>query len=357
MTIVTALVPLIAGLSVTALAIPGIITLAHRKRWYDERNHRKIHVADTPRIGGVGIFGGFVAAIALSLALVAPRGDYLTPVWAGTFGELWPLGIGILLVHALGLYDDFRGLRAALKLMIQIAAAVIVTLGPYRIESITIPFVWIDIGLGPFSHVITVVWIVAITNALNFIDGVDGLAAGTAAIAALAFAAIAVIVGQSLVALVALGLVGALVGFLLYNSPPARIFMGDSGAYVLGFALAVLPLMTRDASGRTMSLLPALTVLALPALDMTTAVFRRLRRGKHPFSADREHIHHKLMDLGLQSWSLLMVAHGSTIVMGAVAVAWYLLPQNTVVASVLVAWAVAAILTGVITRRQHLGKP
>jgi UDP-GlcNAc:undecaprenyl-phosphate GlcNAc-1-phosphate transferase len=333
---------LLIGLTISAAITPLIIFLAHRHNWYDERNHRKIHVDDTPRLGGVGIFvslvGSFCVAVALGAnAVGVPRGM----VGATAFDlavHFLPIIGGMVLVFLLGLVDDFIDLRAVLKLVVQILAAVVVTLGPFRIESITVPFAWYQLDLGWFSYPVTVLWIVAITNAINFIDGVDGLAGGTAAIAALFFTSIAVILNQDVTAIVAAGLFGALLGFLVYNMPRARIFMGDSGSYVVGFALAMMPLILADSSGVSLDLIPGITILLLPIADLSTSILRRIRRGKHPFSADRDHIHHKLIDLGFTERQLLLLVYAFGIITGIAAVAWYFLPQNIDMAVVLVVW-------------------
>lgn len=358
MTILQMLLSIGTALVVNVGLTPLIIHLAHRNRWYDERNHRKIHVEDTPRIGGIGIFAGFVAAIVVTIVLVgraATSGQGAGGPGAITL-YLLPLILGMTAIHLLGLVDDFRNLRAVLKLLLQIVAAAIVTVGPLRIERLTIPFIWYHLELGLFSYPVTVLWIVAVSNALNFIDGVDGLAGGVAAFATLFFAVIGLLTGNTLVALLAVGLFGSLLGFLVYNAPPAKIFMGDSGSYLIGFALAVFPLMLADGDRMSLHLIPAITILAVPILDMTTSVFRRLSRGKHPFSADREHLHHKLMDLGFGTWRILAVAYTASLVLGAIGVASYLLPVNVDVVVVLLSWIAAVVLMVILTRerRRHV---
>lgn len=358
MTPLRLLITILTGLAVNAALTPLIIRCAHRYRWYDTRNHRKIHIDDTPRIGGIGIYFAFLTAavVAFIMSAQVPTG----PLVLGTesrVGELLlfalPPLIGMTIIHILGLIDDFRNLRAVHKLFFQIAAATAVTIGPLRIDQLTIPFVWYQIELGLFSYPVTILWIVAISNALNFIDGVDGLAGGTAAIAALFFGIIALLTGQVVAALLAVGLFGSILGFLLYNAPPAKIFMGDSGSYVLGFLLAVIPLMLSNPAGVSLDLIPSLTILAVPVLDMVISIVRRLGRGKHPFSADREHLHHKLMDLGFGTWRILAVAYSASLVLGLVGVSWYLLPVNVDMIVTLAAWACMIGLMMLVTRAQR----
>jgi UDP-GlcNAc:undecaprenyl-phosphate GlcNAc-1-phosphate transferase len=220
-----------------------------------------------------------------------------------------------------------------------------------------LPFAWYQLELGVFSYPVTVIWIVAVSNALNFIDGVDGLAGGTAAIATLFFGIIALITGHSVTALVSVGLFGSVLGFLLYNAPPAKIFMGDSGSYLLGFILSVFPLMMTDNGAANLHLIPAITILAVPLADMIASVFRRLHRGDHPFSADREHLHHKLMDLGHGTWRILAVAYSASVVLGMIGLLWYIVPRNIGMALTLLAWAGVVVLMIVLTRaqRRHTG--
>ena len=353
------LITILTGLLLNTALIPVIIRIAHQRQWYDGRNHRKIHVEDTPRIGGVGIYVSFLAS-AFVAALVAAGSSGALPAAVGgsaTFGELvvyvLPPLIGMTLIHALGLIDDFRDLRAVLKLLIQVVAAAVVTIGPFRIETVTVPYIWYQIELGWLSYPLTILWIVAVSNAVNFVDGVDGLAGGISAIAALFFGLIALLTGHGVTALVAVGLFGAILGFLIYNAPPARIFMGDSGSYVLGFALSVFPLMLADESRSSLTLIPAISILAVPFLDMATSIVRRLRRGKHPFSADREHLHHKLMDLGFGTWSILAIAYSAAVILGTVGLLWYILPVNLDITVTLIAWLVAGLLMAILTRARH----
>lgn len=359
MTTLHLLFTMVAGFLCNLILTPIIIRIAHRNRWYDELNDRKIHVADTPRLGGIGIFISFLLAtlVALFLAAGPMSQGSVAPQWAVRFLSLvvryLPILVGMTIIHFLGLIDDFRNLRAVLKLLVQILAATVVVIGPFRIESFTVPFIWTQVSLGFWSYPITVIWIVAISNALNFIDGVDGLAGGTAALSALFFAIVAFLLGNGIAAAIAVALLGALLGFIVFNLPQARVFMGDSGSYVLGFVLGVLPLAIADGARTSMALIPAVTILMVPIVDMTTSVFRRLRRGKHPFSADREHMHHKLMDLGFGTWSILSVVYGATVVLGVAALLWYLATPQLALLVILGVWSVVIVLSAVLTKAQR----
>jgi UDP-GlcNAc:undecaprenyl-phosphate GlcNAc-1-phosphate transferase len=347
------LLTMFAGFIVNVGLTPLIIFLAHRNHWYDELNHRKIHTEDIPRLGGFGIFMGMLlsAVVAFAMSTGQPGLPAGLPVDTAGVAGFWMLMVyfspvigGMIIIHLVGLVDDFRNLRAILKLIIQIVAAIVVTLGPFRIERITVPFIWYTVELGLLGYPVTVLWIVAVSNAVNFIDGIDGLAGGSSAITVLFLAVIALLVGQGVTALLAIGIFGSLVAFLMFNGPPARIFMGDSGSYVLGFALGVFPLILADGTGNSLDMIPAITLLAIPILDMATSVLRRMRRGKHPFSADREHVHHRLMDRGLGTWRILAVIYGTCIVLGVAAVSWYMLPKNMGMGITLAVWSVCGTL-------------
>jgi UDP-GlcNAc:undecaprenyl-phosphate GlcNAc-1-phosphate transferase len=352
------LLPALVGFVLNVIITPVIIRTAHRHHWYDERNHRKIHTEDTPRIGGLGIFVGFLVA-AIVAAFAWPRVGGSLPMPLGTSARgfeillyLTPILGGTIIVHVMGLVDDFRNLRARTKFLIHLLAAIVVTLGPFRIERLTVPFIWYHLELGVFSYPVTILWIAGVSNALNFLDGVDGLAGGTAAIASIFFVVIALLSGAGLVAMIALAILGSVLAFLVYNAPPARIFMGDSGAYSLGFLLAVFPLMLASGTGNSLDLLPAFTVVAVPIADMLTSMARRLSRGKHPFSADREHLHHKLMDAGLGTRRILLALYLASIVLGLAAVAWYLLPVNWNTIPLLATWTAGTIILARLTS-QH----
>ncbi|MFP4376453.1 MAG: MraY family glycosyltransferase [Spirochaetales bacterium] len=356
MTTLHFLIVIVSGLALNLVLTPIIIRVAHRRRWYDAKNSRKIHVEDTPRLGGVGIFTSLFVGIIVVLLLAAfglanaTTGYSALEALRELLRRYAPLLVGIVIIHALGLIDDFRDLRAVHKLLIQFVAAIVVVLGPFRIERILIPFVSINIELGLVAYPVTIIWIVAVSNALNFIDGVDGLAGGTAALASLFFVLIGFLVGATIPAAIALALFGALMGFLAYNAPRAKVFMGDSGSYVLGFVLSVFPLLVSGRMGASTDLIPAVTILGVPIVDMTTSVFRRLSRGKHPFSADREHMHHKLMDIGFGTWRILALVYTLNVVLGAAALSWYVMDRNVSLVIILAVWVLLILGAVLLTR-------
>jgi len=320
-----------------------VLVLAHRYDWYDHHNSRKIHTSDTPRLGGIGIFLSFLLASALGIVLV---GLPLLPVWEG-YRSILLLGAGLVIMHGLGLYDDFVNLRAPLKLAIQIVAGVFVALSGATVSAIDLP--WYGVLSIPSWIAVpaTVFWVVSVSNAVNLIDGADGLAGGVGLIIALFVGLIAIGQGSPLPALFASALVGSLAGFLVYNMPPARIFMGDGGSLALGYLLSVLPLLGLErAHGPVpilppLAIIPVLTLLYIPIVDTVLAIFRRLGRGQPIHAADREHIHHRLIDLGIHGRRLLAVIYGAAVVFGVVAAGWFTIDRETSAVITFIVWFVA----------------
>jgi UDP-GlcNAc:undecaprenyl-phosphate GlcNAc-1-phosphate transferase len=318
------------------VAMPLILRLAHRHKWYDPPNSRKIHTGLIPRLGGPAMFLSFLLAAVLTLPLLGLLSRGRIPLaWNLRF---LPLFLGITLIHGIGLFDDFRSLSALPKFSLQLLAAAIVTSGGFLVRSITIPYVGL-IRLGLFAYPLTVLWIVGISNALNLIDGLDGLAGGIAAFASLSMGVIALIQGATTTAVLCFALFGSVVGFLAFNLPPARIFMGDSGSLFLGFTLAVLPLVGGISKASAFgTLLVPITLLTVPILDTATAILRRLRKRIPIIQPDKEHIHHKLLQMGLNERQILCVLYGFSIYLSAVSVTSVILPREVNVYLILVVW-------------------
>lgn len=305
------------ALIVSAAIIPIVLSLSHKRAWYDIPNARKIHTNPVPRLGGIGIFWGALAgslAVPFLLPVIAPN------LWSNGYTLSYvPVFIAFAIIHGLGLIDDFHNLHALLKLALQIVAAALVTVGGFTISSISLPGM-APLSFGLFTYPITILWIVAISNAINLVDGVDGLAGGISGIAAIFLGVLCLLQGHALSAVVSFALLGACVGFLLFNWPPARLFMGDSGSLFIGFALATIPLMISPGQTTIGNLMGPVTVLLVPILDTLSAILRRLREHRPIHSPDKEHIHHKLLALGLRQTRLLAVTYTVCIVLGGLAV-------------------------------------
>ncbi len=264
---------------------------------------------------------------------------------------------GLLAIHGLGVYDDFTNLRAPFKFLIQVFAATLVALSGAMLQRLDLPFLEVIVLPIWLAFPLTVLWIVAITNAVNLIDGADGLAGGVALIAVLFMGLIAFGRGSLVPAIIALSLAGSIAGFLVYNFPPARIFMGDGGSLTLGFLLAVIPLLGITGNSTppmTFPVLPVLTLLFVPIVDTAMAILRRLRRGLPVHSADREHIHHRLIDRGLHGRRLLAIVYSAMVILGFTAMAVYTVPDLPAVIITLGVWSAALVALMLTGNHQHL---
>lgn len=303
------------ALLTSLLALPAIIKISNKKGWFDSIDSRKIHTGEISRLGGVGIFLGFTFSI---VAVYFAQSSNLFP----EITSFSLLAGGFFLVFLTGLIDDFINIKAIVKFAGQIAAAVLVVLSGVSIKSFIIPFVWIEIPFGFLAPVVTVIWIVSISNAINLVDGMDGLAGGISTIAFLFLGVIALLQGHVFTAIISFALLGSTLGFLRYNFPPAKLFMGDSGALFLGFSLAVIPLLATGSEGTTLNIIPLITLLAIPIMDTLAAILRRVRNKRAIYSPDKHHIHHQFLERNFSTPSILAIIYGITTLMGIAALSW-----------------------------------
>ncbi|HEY9776740.1 MAG TPA: MraY family glycosyltransferase [Planktothrix sp.] len=303
---------------------------------------RRIHKVAVPRLGGVAIY---ISVIATVVGLVAICGRFPQEA-RGSEGGLAGIAVGGTLIFVLGLLDDLESLPAKAKLLVQIVAGCVAYSLGVRIKHISIPatlmpqlmhlgsFFHLDLPkdgifqLGPLSSVITVIWLVGIANAVNLIDGMDGLAAGVSLISALTIWSVALADGidRPYAALAAAVLAGALLGFLRWNFNPARIFLGDSGAYLVGFILgsiSVMGVIKVVPAGTVIvpTFLLVLLILFFPILDTSWAIVRRVAKGKSPFEPDAGHIHHRLLRTGLSQKKVAYLIYGVSALLGLIAAA------------------------------------
>lgn len=274
------------------------------------RDNRRMHKRPIPRCGGLAIIFGFMASV---LCFGPPtRGLAATMIGAGV-------------IAIMGVVDDCKNLDARLKFIIQILAALIVVIGgDYRIEVMTNPNIFSDNTYIVFpwwlSGILSVLWIVFITNAVNFIDGLDGLAAGVSAIMSVSLVFIAIRAGEYSVAVVGTALMGACFGFLPFNFNPANIFMGDTGSTFLGFILATLSIQGVFKSYAIISFAVPLLILGLPLFDAMFAMLRRILKGQNPMTADRGHLHHRLIDMGFSQKQTVFILYAISGILGITAV-------------------------------------
>ena len=293
---------------------------ARRMGLFDPVDARKLHTQPIPRVGGVAVFLAAAAALALVVALVGDR--------AATFGGpgLRAVVLGAAGMHLLGLWDDLRPMRARTKLLGQVLIAVAVFLAGVRVTTLSLPLAGV-VEFGPVAGLVfTVFWLVGITNAFNLIDGLDGLASGAALFALTTMFVVGSVNGQNGTALVTLVVAGSVLGFLLYNWHPASIFLGDSGSLFLGFTLAGMGLMSSQKGSTVVAVAIPVVSLGLPVLDTALAIARRFLRGQPIFSADRGHIHHRMLSLGHSPRNVALLMYGAC---AALALSGMLLVNNS----------------------------
>ena len=270
-----------------------------KKQIFPHPTKHQIHQKAIPRLGGIAIFLAFIIPFLMFLDLTPPRLGLL---------------IAVSIIFLMGVLDDLFGLKAWMKLTIQLIAVGIAILFGIQIGQIVNPLGGIIIFSQFWNIFLSAIWLLAITNAVNLLDGLDGLAAGVSAIASVTLFVLSlfVIVNQPETAIIAVILLGSLLGFLKWNWYPAKIFMGDSGSNVLGFLIGSLAII----SGAKLA--TAALVLGFPILDMLWAIIRRMRQGKHPFSADQEHLHHQLMNIGITHQNVVILILAVVAIFGLV---------------------------------------
>ncbi|MEM8809114.1 MAG: MraY family glycosyltransferase [Cyanobacteria bacterium P01_G01_bin.38] len=296
---------------------------------------RKVHKTPMVRLGGVSIFIGTVVALLTVWRLggfVDIQGNPLNPV---DEYEIWGVTIGGVAFFLIGLMDDLFGLSAISRLIMQAIVAALAWQVGVNIEFLSIPgFGIVQLADYWVSLPITVVWLVGMANAINWIDGLDGLAAGVSGIAAIVMMIVALFMNQPAAALVAAALAGGALGFLRYNFNPAQIFMGDGGAYFMGFTLAGVGVIGLVKGVTTAAVLfPSLVlILAVPILDMSAVILARLRRGLSPFVADKRHLHHRLLNAGLSHRFTVLFIYALTLWAGSLALAFSGMPSGVIYA-------------------------
>ncbi len=293
------------GFLIALLTTPWVIRLSARGIGMDNPDEsRKSHDAPIPRLGGAPI----MLAVSLGLILILSLQPGLATKW-------FPVLLGSLLMYGLGLWDDLRPLGAKIKLAGQVLTALLVYWLGLSIDRVTYPGGAWSVELGAWSLPITVFWLIAVPNIVNLIDGFDGLASGLGLFLAVTLGIVGIHNEQLAVAWYAFTMAGALLGFLVFNFPPAKIFLGDGGAYLIGFCIAALSLTSSNKGSVAAVLFLTIVALGLPILDTTFALLRRALRGFPLFHADDDHIHHKLQNLGFSKRRVLIGIYGLCVVL------------------------------------------
>ena len=299
--------PLVVAALVTALITPLSILLAPKLGAMDvPRDARRVHNKPMPRFGGIAIYAGIMAGLA---------------IFAQTQRHLSAIMVGCTLIYILGAIDDLKGMKPIVKFAGQVVSASVVFAMGLRINFVTNWFGegHMDLGIA-VCYFVTVIWLVAITNAVNLVDGLDGLAAGISAISALSIAYISYIHGWYGPTICMMVLAGACIGFLPFNFHPAKTFMGDGGSQLLGFSIAALSILGTVKSATVVAVVIPVLVLGLPIIDTAMAIVRRTLRHQSIASADKEHLHHRILRAGFGQRRAVLLMYSVSGIMGIMAI-------------------------------------
>ena len=336
------LLTIAVGFAVSFASTPIVKGFAQKVGAIDvPRDGRRVHDHPIPRMGGLAIFLGFLISVVLFIDITR---------------EVRGILLGAVLIVACGAIDDVISLRAWIKLLVQIAAAVIAVLHGVVIEIFRNPNIFSDneaLILGALAVPVTILWIVGITNSVNLIDGLDGLAVGVSTIASTTMFVVALLVSEGGVAVILAALMGACLGFMPYNLNPAKIFMGDTGSLLLGYVLATVSVVGMFKFYAIVTFVVPILALFLPLFDTLCAIVRRLLRGQSPMHPDRGHLHHRLIDMGLSQKQAVAVLYSLSAVLGLCAVV--LATSGALRTFLLVAAAAAAVAVGVFIKRTFKG--
>lgn len=307
--ITTVLLALGVAFIIAFSSTPIVKSFAQKVGAIDVPNEaRRVHDHPIPRMGGLAIFFGFVISVVL---------------FADITKQIQGILIGCVIIVATGVVDDIVSLNAWVKLGLQLAAAIVAVCHGVVIEVLMNPNVFSEtqhLVLGVLSIPVTVIWIVGITNAVNLIDGLDGLACGVSAISCVTMLVTALLIAEGNVAVILAALAGACIGFIPYNFNPAKIFMGDTGALLLGYVLATMSVVGLFKFYAVVTFAVPLLAMALPLMDTLFSIVRRLLRGQSPMHPDRGHFHHRLIDMGLTQKQAVSVLYSISAILGLLAV-------------------------------------
>jgi len=347
-----------------SMCLTGIVRkFALSRGLLDKPRERDVHQSPMPRIGGLAIFLAFMAVSVITFAFIFPAESFGQPFLWGLDKRLLGIWAGALVITGTMLFDDLFGLKVWQKLGSQILVALILIASGIGIDHLTNPFggefnlnsIYIPLltyegvtyHFSLLSDVLTLIWIVGMMNVVNFVDGVDGLASGQAAIAAITIFLLSLspLVNQPATAMLAIILAGAAAGFLLWNFPPAKIFMGDSGSMFLGFLLGALPLISGG------KLATAFLVLGFPIIDGVFVAASRLIKGKNPMTTpDKTHLHHRFLRAGFSRRQAVCIIYFISAAFGWVAL------RSTTQNKVIAAGVLAALLFGLVALLTYQGK-
>lgn len=295
----------IISLVSTLLLVYPIKKLAVRWNVIDLPNYRKVHKQPTPRLGGLAIFLG----ACMGILYLAPSHEYF-----------FEISVGAIIIVITGLLDDKFQIKPLYKLTGQLIPATILILSGLIIDKITLPFFGVVELAGPFSVIITLFWIVGITNAINLIDGLDGLASGGSTIALISILIMAIMDQELFVVFLTVVLIGSNIGFLFHNFHPAKIYMGDTGSLFLGYMISVISILGLFKNVTLFSFIIPVIILAVPIFDTIFAIIRRVINGEKIMMPDKKHIHHQLLAAGFSHRGTVLIIYGFSAIFGVLAI-------------------------------------
>lgn len=310
---------------VAFMTTPYTIKIAEKIGAVDvPKDQRRMHKKAMPKFGGPAVILGFIVSV-IYLVIVMCMEDTLSLVDGEQYGKkLLGMFFGILVISSVCVVDDIKPIKPIVKLLGQIAAAIVVVFFGIRIEDITLPFIAMPELSEAVKIIITVCWIVGVTNAINLIDGLDGLSSGISVISALSLLIIFILNGSPPIAIILItALAGALVGFLPFNFSPAKTFIGDTGSNFLGFSLSIIAILGVAKTYTAVVIVLPLIVLGLPIFDTLWAIIRRLVKGKSikaVFKADKGHLHHRIVRMGFSQKQAVLILYGLSASFGIFAI-------------------------------------
>jgi UDP-GlcNAc:undecaprenyl-phosphate/decaprenyl-phosphate GlcNAc-1-phosphate transferase len=320
----------LVAMAIAALLTPLAARFARRIGAIDFPSARGLSLEPIPRLGGLAILAGvLVAALFWLPGTITLHHVPHTPTGSGGTVHIWAIVVGACVIALVGAVDDWKSLAPIVKLIGQIAAAVIAVKGGVKVTNVTVPFIH-SLQFPNEGGVLSAIWLVGLMNVVNFSDGVDGLAAGLCTIDGVAFAIIIFDEpgGTTAAAVFAALTAGASLGFLFHNFPPAKVFMGDSGANLLGYLLGVVAVIGSLKTGAVVSLVVPLSILAVPFLDTGFVIAKRLKYRRAPWSADANHFHHRMARIGFSQRKTVAYLYGWSLMLAGVAVALRVIPYD-----------------------------
>ena len=309
---------ILVSLIVSVSLIPFLKSYALKKNIIDYPEERKIHTEPIPYLGGVAIYLGFLFGLFIIYRFLH---------WV-SMKDFYLFGVGSFVIFLLGLYDDFKKANAKIKFTVQIFVAVFIVSHGVYIPQVTNPFGGDSIELLWFGPILTVFWIVLITNSFNLLDGLDGLASGISIITIGFMLGFALFSNDMRVIGISAVLLGSILGFFIFNFPPAKIYMGDTGSLLIGFLVSILCIIPSSKGPYGFAVLIPMILTAVPIIDTVLAVFRRFKKGIPIFSADKKHLHHRILQLSNSYRKTLFIIYGTNFYICLHAILAYFLPNE-----------------------------